>query len=251
MFIGHYAVGFAAKRAAPKTSLGWLLGSTVLLDLVWPVFFLLGWEEVRVARGSTPFLNLDFLSYPISHSLATTIGWSVLAGGAYWAATRYRAGAAWIGIGVASHWVLDFVAHRPDLHAPASVAAGGRADRKGEKVTAGRTELIARAVVLRSEASCHSEERSDEEPLESRDPSQSSAGRGRLSTGIAAIESMDRPEPAVGDIDGEPRCISNPKRPERSPWLSQLSRRALDSFVTSDQFLRFSRLSEARAARTR
>jgi hypothetical protein len=47
MFIGHYAVGFAAKRAAPKTSLGWLFGSTVLLDLVWPVFLLLGWEEVR------------------------------------------------------------------------------------------------------------------------------------------------------------------------------------------------------------
>jgi hypothetical protein len=115
MFIGHYAVGFAAKRAAPKSSLGWLIGSTVLLDLLWPVFLLLGWEEVRVAPGPTPFLNLDFVSYPVSHSLATTIGWSVLAGGAYWAATRYRAGAMWIGVGVASHWVLDFVAHRPDL----------------------------------------------------------------------------------------------------------------------------------------
>jgi hypothetical protein len=115
MFIGHYAVGFAAKRAAPKTSLGLLIGSTVLLDLLWPIFLLLGWEEVRVVRGATPFLNLDFVSYPISHSLATTIGWAVLAGGLYWTVTRNRAGAIWIAIGVASHWVLDFISHRPDL----------------------------------------------------------------------------------------------------------------------------------------
>lgn len=115
MFIGHYAVGFAAKKAAPRTSLGWLVGAALLLDLLWPLFLLLGWEEVRVARGPTPFLNLDFVSYPISHSLATTIGWALAAGGAYWAVTKYRAGAVWIAIIVASHWVLDFVTHRPDL----------------------------------------------------------------------------------------------------------------------------------------
>jgi membrane-bound metal-dependent hydrolase YbcI (DUF457 family) len=115
MFVGHYAVGFAAKRAAPRTSLGFLIAAAVLLDLLWPVFLLLGWEEVRVVRGPTPLLNLDFVSYPISHSLATTIGWALLAGGAYWAATRYRAGAVWIAILVASHWILDFVTHRPDL----------------------------------------------------------------------------------------------------------------------------------------
>jgi hypothetical protein len=115
MFIGHYAVGFAAKRAAPKTSLGLLIGSTVLLDLLWPVFLLLGWEQVRVVRGATPFLNLDFVDYPISHSLTATIGWAVLAGGVYWTVARYRAGAIWIAIGVASHWVLDFISHRPDL----------------------------------------------------------------------------------------------------------------------------------------
>jgi membrane-bound metal-dependent hydrolase YbcI (DUF457 family) len=115
MFVGHYAVGFAAKRAAPRTSLGFLIAAAVLLDLLWPVFLLLGWEEVSVTRGPTPFLNLDFVSYPISHSLATTIGWALLAGGAYWAATRYRAGAVWIAILVASHWILDFVTHRPDL----------------------------------------------------------------------------------------------------------------------------------------
>lgn len=115
MFVGHFAVGFAAKRAAPKTSLGWLLGAPLLPDLLWPIFLLLGWEQVRIVPSPNPFLRLDFVGYPISHSLVTSLGWGLLAGGLYWSATRYRAGAIWIAVGVVSHWVLDFVSHRPDL----------------------------------------------------------------------------------------------------------------------------------------
>ena len=116
MFIGHYAVGFAAKRAAPKTSLGLLIAAPALADLLWPVFLLLGWERVRVdPNPPTPFLALQLDSFPISHSLLALVGWAALAGGAYWAATRYGPGAVWIAIGVVSHWVLDFVTHRPDM----------------------------------------------------------------------------------------------------------------------------------------
>jgi len=50
MFIGHFAVGFAAKRAAPKVSLGVLIGAACVLDLLWPVFLLLGWERARGQR---------------------------------------------------------------------------------------------------------------------------------------------------------------------------------------------------------
>jgi len=42
MFIGHYAVAFAAKRAAPRTSLGTLFLAAQFLDLLWPVFLLTG-----------------------------------------------------------------------------------------------------------------------------------------------------------------------------------------------------------------
>ena len=116
MFIGHVAVGFAARRAAPRTSLGLLVAAPLLADMLWPIFLLLGWEHLRIdPHPPNPFLSLAFASYPISHSLATTIGWALLAAGAYWIATRYRPGAVWIGIGVVSHWVLDFVAHRPDM----------------------------------------------------------------------------------------------------------------------------------------
>jgi hypothetical protein len=42
MFIGHFAVAFAAKKAAPRVSLGTLILSAAFLDAVWPVLVLLG-----------------------------------------------------------------------------------------------------------------------------------------------------------------------------------------------------------------
>jgi membrane-bound metal-dependent hydrolase YbcI (DUF457 family) len=116
MFIGHLAVGFAAKKAAPRTSLGLLVAAPLFADLLWPIFLLLGWEHLEIdPNPPNPFLSLSFASYPISHSLLALASWALLAAGVYWAATRYRAGAVWIGIGVVSHWVLDFVTHRPDM----------------------------------------------------------------------------------------------------------------------------------------
>ena len=116
MFIGHVAVGFAAKRAAPRTSLGLLVGAPLFADLLWPIFLLLGWEHMELdPNPPNPFLSLAFASYPIAHSLLTLTGWALAAAGLYWAAMKYPAGALWIGIGVVSHWVLDFVTHRPDM----------------------------------------------------------------------------------------------------------------------------------------
>ena len=51
MFIGHFAVALAAKRAAPRTSLGTLFLAAQLLDLLWPTFLILGLETVRIAHG--------------------------------------------------------------------------------------------------------------------------------------------------------------------------------------------------------
>ncbi len=113
MFIGHFAVGLASKRAAPRASLGVLMAAPNLLDLLWPIFLLLGWEQVRIEPGNTAFTPLDFVSYPISHSLVTACGWGALFALLYWARTRYTRGAVVIGLSVVSHWVLDFITHRP------------------------------------------------------------------------------------------------------------------------------------------
>jgi len=115
MFIGHFAVGLASKRAAPRASLSVLMAAPNLLDLLWPIFLLLSWEQVRIEPGNTAFTPLDFVSYPISHSLLTASGWGALFALLYWARTHYTRGAVVIGLSVVSHWVLDFITHRPDM----------------------------------------------------------------------------------------------------------------------------------------
>jgi hypothetical protein len=115
MFLGHFAVALAAKRAAPKTSLGSLVLGAQLADLLWPVFLLLGWERVQIVPGITRVTPLDFISYPYSHSLLAELLWAAALGGIYYAIRRNGRGAAVIALCVPSHWLLDFISHRPDM----------------------------------------------------------------------------------------------------------------------------------------
>jgi len=115
MFIGHYAVAFAAKRAAPKTSLGTLFMSAQFVDLLWPVFLLSGLEHVRIEPGNTVVTPLNFYDYPISHSLIGAAGWSMALGFLYFLISKYKRGAWVVGLCVISHWLLDAIVHRPDL----------------------------------------------------------------------------------------------------------------------------------------
>lgn len=115
MFIGHHAVGFALKRFAPRTSLGVLMAAPLLLDFIWPALILLGVERAHIEPQASPFLRLGLDDFPYSHSLLFSLVYAVLSGSGYLALTRYRPGALAIGVGVLSHWVLDFVAHVPDM----------------------------------------------------------------------------------------------------------------------------------------
>jgi hypothetical protein len=125
MFIGHFGIALAAKRVAPRTSVGTLILGAQFLDFLWPILLLTGTEHVRIAPGITKVSPFDFYDYPISHSLATAIGWSVLVGGIYFLARRYAGGSWTVGLAVLSHWVLDFLVHRPDLPLwPAGPRAG-------------------------------------------------------------------------------------------------------------------------------
>ncbi len=60
MFIGHFAVAFAAKKVAPKASLGTLVFAAVFLDAVWPVLVLVGVERFRIVPGFTAINPFDF-----------------------------------------------------------------------------------------------------------------------------------------------------------------------------------------------
>ncbi|MBI5886375.1 MAG: hypothetical protein HZB85_07315 [Deltaproteobacteria bacterium] len=115
MFIGHYGAGLALKRFAPNTSLGTLLLAALWLDIIWPVFILLGIERVTITPGATRVTPLVFEYYPFTHSLLATVFWAVslfvicrLLKGRFYTALA-------LGAGVLSHWLLDAIVHKPDL----------------------------------------------------------------------------------------------------------------------------------------
>src|ERR1700758_2490694 len=113
MFIGHFAVAFAAKRAAPRASLAATFAAAQLADILWPVFLLLGWERVAIQPSADPFLNLAFTSYPWSHSLVMDAVWGLAFGLVAYALLRDRRAAVVLGLLVVSHWVLDVAVHVP------------------------------------------------------------------------------------------------------------------------------------------
>lgn len=115
MFIGHFALGFAAKSAAPQVSLGTLFLAAQLIDLLWPTFLFMGLERVRIETGATAVVPLVFEHYPYTHSLLAVLGWAVLIGGLHFLLMRERRAALVLGLLVLSHWVLDLLVHRPDL----------------------------------------------------------------------------------------------------------------------------------------
>ncbi len=115
MFIGHFAIGLAAKKAAPGLSLGTTFLACQLADLLWPVLVIMGIERVSVDHSATAFTPLNFEHYPWSHSLGMSLVWSLVAFLLLKALkfSHFEAGA--LGFVVFSHWILDVLTHRPDV----------------------------------------------------------------------------------------------------------------------------------------
>ena len=115
MFVGHFALGFAAKKVTPRTSLATLFVAAQLADILWPIFLALGLEQVLIVPGKAAATPLDFVSYPFSHSLLMLAIWGALVGGIYFTRTKNSRRAWIIGALVVSHWVLDWITHIPDM----------------------------------------------------------------------------------------------------------------------------------------
>ena len=115
MFIGHYGVGLAAKKLDNRPSLGTLFFASQFIDLLWPIFLLLGLEKVAIDPGNTAFTPLNFIYYPFSHGLVSVLIWAILFGGVYYAFRKNIKTSLLLGGLVLSHWILDLFTHRPDL----------------------------------------------------------------------------------------------------------------------------------------
>jgi hypothetical protein len=120
MFLGHYGVAFALKRAEPKLSLGTLFVAVQLADLLWGIFLLLGWEHARINPGVSAVTPIEFTDYPISHSLVGAVAWALVAAALYYSwptrdTQRHWQASALVGLAVFSHFPLDVLVHLPDL----------------------------------------------------------------------------------------------------------------------------------------
>lgn len=115
MLLGHFATAYAAKRLAPRASLGTLFAAAQLPDLVWPWLLAGGAEHATIAPGDTAFTPLRFDDYPLSHSLLAVVAWGAAFGALhFWRKRRVRDAVVLAALAV-GHWVLDFVSHRPDM----------------------------------------------------------------------------------------------------------------------------------------
>ena len=90
MFLGHFGLGFGAKKAVPEVSLGTLFIACQFADLLWPTLVLLGIERVEIEPGATRVTPLNFVSYPYSHGLLMLCVWGIAFGVIYAAIRRSR-----------------------------------------------------------------------------------------------------------------------------------------------------------------
>lgn len=115
MFVGHYAAAFAAKAIEPKAPMWTLAAASQLIDIGWSSFIMAGIEHAR-ADPTLPGSTLVLYDMPWTHSLPAVLAWSV--GTALLVKLLLRLpwwGSAIVGVTVFSHWLLDFLVHRPDL----------------------------------------------------------------------------------------------------------------------------------------
>jgi hypothetical protein len=110
MLVGHLGAGLAAKRMAPRLSLGVLFLAAMLLDVLLWIFVLLGLEEVHVPANFGEVHYLTF-TFPYSHGLIASLSWSAAAFGVARACGwNARAGVV-VAATVFSHFLLDALVH--------------------------------------------------------------------------------------------------------------------------------------------
>jgi len=115
MFVGHYAAALAARAAEPRAPLWTYVLGCQAMDIAWSSLVMLGVEKAGVDH-SLPGSPLVLSYMPYTHSLPAAVAWSVVVGGVLMLLLKLpkRAGL-FIGLAVFSHWILDFLVHRPDL----------------------------------------------------------------------------------------------------------------------------------------
>jgi len=116
MFVGHYAVSLALKKAEKRASLGLLFLAVQFIDIFFFPFVLLGIERIKIVENFTQSTHFELEYMPYTHSLLASI---ICAGFIYVVfrliPPRNKSVALVMGIAVLSHWFFDLIVHTPDL----------------------------------------------------------------------------------------------------------------------------------------
>lgn len=115
MFIGHFGLSFAAKKAAPKVSLPTLFIATQFVDILWPFMLIFNIEKVVIVPGYTQVNAYEFLYFPYTHSLLMGIIWGIVIASIYFLIKKDIRSSVVIGLCVLSHWFFDLIVHTTDL----------------------------------------------------------------------------------------------------------------------------------------
>lgn len=114
MYIGHYGIALAAKKAAPSVPL-WLLFIAVQLpDLIAFTLILCGVETISNVGGANPFYSTTTDQLPYSHALVSSLVLAGLAFGVFRLVNRRR-WAIVLSLAVLSHWVVDALFQKDSL----------------------------------------------------------------------------------------------------------------------------------------
>ena len=113
--VDHAATALLLKRRYPSLPLTPLLLSVQAMEIAWVVLNFLGVERTSTETVVRSVADIHLAYMPYSHSVATGLGaaflaWLVLEFGAH----RPLLGRA-VGLGIASHLVLDLLTHAPDI----------------------------------------------------------------------------------------------------------------------------------------
>ncbi len=99
----------------PRISLGTTVLAAMLPDLLWGIFLIAGIEHVHFKPGIGAANYLEASNIALSHSLLMDAIWAVALASIYYLRRRYPRGAWVLFFAVLSHWLLDFLSHRPDM----------------------------------------------------------------------------------------------------------------------------------------
>lgn len=125
MFIGHYGVAVAAAALLPDVPALVPLTGVAFPDLLWGGFILTGVEKATVKPDSPLITDVEFVSYPYSHSLVMTSLIATVPALALVFTLSLKAGIVFL-LASISHWLIDVLVHRGDL----PILGFGHNDRK-------------------------------------------------------------------------------------------------------------------------